>query len=325
MLPQEIKDVLKQLSTVYKENSKNIIIRCPYCGDSINPRHAHLYISKTDPPYPFHCFRAECEAKGTVKQLLSDFDLLDKISKQTLIDLYKNGSSVRKYRLNTNTFKPKTVVQKTDLESYEIKKLEYLKSRLSIDTIPDWLAKFIVTDFSDILKQNITINKVVRENLQENYIGFSTFKSSKIICRRIRDLSYLPRYYMINIELTNDYFMSFPFPEDTHFYGSNGSVIIGEGVFDVLGGFNHLRNILDLKRNTVLIASSGKAYYNAYSFIVSRLGVVDWNFYILADNDVSNKHLKKMFKGVKTNLNIVRNTIGKDMGELVTDVSIVKL
>ena len=54
-------------SGVYKLKQKHIVIRCPYCGDSIkNPNHVHLYISLELPV--FYCVR--CSTGGTLYSLL---------------------------------------------------------------------------------------------------------------------------------------------------------------------------------------------------------------------------------------------------------------
>ena len=48
-----------------EETQNELICRCPFCGDSKNESHGHLYISRRWPV--FHCFR--CNAQGSIREL----------------------------------------------------------------------------------------------------------------------------------------------------------------------------------------------------------------------------------------------------------------
>lgn len=55
---------------MFKENSGEIIIHCPFCDDANRPRasnHGHCYLAKNSPV--FNCFR--CDASGTLIKLLT--------------------------------------------------------------------------------------------------------------------------------------------------------------------------------------------------------------------------------------------------------------
>ena len=59
---ESLADELRTSHSVFYDTSREINIRCPFCGDS-SKRHnsAHLYVSK-DYPFPWNCFR--CPAQG---------------------------------------------------------------------------------------------------------------------------------------------------------------------------------------------------------------------------------------------------------------------
>ncbi len=93
------KHVLKE-----KLHSKHIVIRCPYCGDSVkNDQHAHCYVHIEQ--FVFYCVR--CSTGGSLSRLLYkirdrfDIDVLPVISKLQAV----NNSSSKQITLNYSSNK----------------------------------------------------------------------------------------------------------------------------------------------------------------------------------------------------------------------------
>ena len=86
----------KHLNVVYLTGRKDeTVIRCPFCGDSLNnPSHAHLYINN-NPPFKFFC--QKCNITGVFNsELLNTLNLFD-----SNISSFLN-KSFSDYKLNIN-------------------------------------------------------------------------------------------------------------------------------------------------------------------------------------------------------------------------------
>jgi len=72
----EILNLLKQLPVLKRVSDKQVVVRCPYCGDSEkHPNKGHMYV-EIEYPYRCHCFRNECST--SLDNLLIDLNLYDK-------------------------------------------------------------------------------------------------------------------------------------------------------------------------------------------------------------------------------------------------------
>ena len=77
---------------LYNSDKTEIMVRCPYCGDSNNKNHAHFYIKSTT-PYEFFC--QKCEIKGYLNEdNLKDFNIYNDL---LFNDLYKE---IKEYKKN---------------------------------------------------------------------------------------------------------------------------------------------------------------------------------------------------------------------------------
>lgn len=293
MLSEEIiNSICEYANGNYKKTSRELVIRCPYCGDSNDIRKKHLYVQIDNGEYGFmyHCFK--CNASGTLTKLLRDIGRLNinyatEIRKQT-----KNKNSHRYIELKKNyTF---DILQ----NKIDSKKLEYVKTRLNLTEVPKFITDHIITDF-DYIDERI-INDKMKKTLNECYIGFRTFNKRKIICRNITQNKSLNRYIIVDTnDKQPDYFMTTNGEFDVL---NPGKIIIAEGVFTVLGGYFKLHDKIKMS-NYILVGGAAKSYLKATLFTTYNFGIPDWQIYILADTDVKKDYLKndfEMFKNKKT-------------------------
>ncbi|MEM3859150.1 MAG: hypothetical protein QW478_07045 [Candidatus Micrarchaeaceae archaeon] len=282
-LDNEIIELLKKNSSSSKETGNELIIRCPYCGDSSNPNKQHLYVKTvTDElSFPFHCFR--CDTSGNLIKLLKDMNIFDVRLMSKLI----NSTHYSNYKFDES--KPKSFSYSSKIDPIKAK---YITDRLKLETLPEYISKFIVTDFSNY----DTLSDGMKFILNQNYVGFATFNKKKIICRNTKNDNDYNRYITIRADNELDFFATIP---DKINLLSEGKIVVAEGIFTLLAGYLKLRNDLKLN-NTILVAGGGKSYLKAVKFAMYYFGVPDWDIYILADSDVNKSFFKNQFISLKS-------------------------
>jgi hypothetical protein len=328
-------EVLKERLDFCKKttNSREIIIRCPYCGDSSEKHHGHFYI-KNEEPFPAMCHRCGYRTGYLSINLIKDLDIIS----PTLIQLSSTLKKNLKFISNTISEAPTGFAkytlnykaqEETDLTAY---KLDYIQKRLGIDlTFESALSEFkLILDFASVFEENSLekfytmdnkLEKLLNE-LHDHCVGFLTFDHSHIIFRNLRaDAPF--RYYAYNLfnlskELANFYVIpnSIDLLADTEIY-------LAEGPFDILGIYFHLlkRN----KGNAILATANGK-YYRRTILHFYRLGFLDSPINIYSDADVDISYFKKLKREIFfPNLNVYYNNIGKDYGLPKEKIQIRKL
>lgn len=294
MINQKVLNHIISNVTKYKVSNHELIIRCPYCGDSEDERKSHLYINIDDDQnvFPFHCFR--CETSGSIYKLLKDLNLLNS---EIIIDLYINKNTIKSKYIN----KKELTFEKLP-DKYDNKKLNYIKERLNIpfdEDIPEYIKKHIITDFTNVCENILSMYTI--DMLNNNYVGFRTFNKRKLVCRKINNDDKLNKYFNVMINnVNNDYFITSE--TDINVF-RQGRIILGEGIFTALSGYMKLKNKLNLN-NSIIVAGNGKSYFKSYNFAVYTFGIPDWDLYVLADSDVNIQFLKYQFKTLSHRNNI---------------------
>ena len=300
---------------------KEIILRCQRCGDSRDPKHAHLYIKvpqTADEMALYHC--KKCNSKGIVDDVfLRNYGCEDS---RVLVDVIKHNNDLKKSP-NYTMMRQMSIypLRNTFISDkpWNQAKINYINSRIGSNfQIGHLLSLKIFLNLYDILDQNRlegTRHKMITDALNEHFIGFISFDNSYSIMRKVDDAELYKtvnkRYINYNIidkfEDTKDFYViptkvnvEDPTPVNIH---------IAEGVFDILSIFYNL-NRCNLTQN-IYIASAGKSYSQALNFILSETGIVNYNIHIYPDNDVSDYELDNLIlRGIKmlaANIFIHRN------------------
>jgi len=282
----------------------SINTRCPFCGDSQKPHHlvnyGQAYIFRDG---YFKCFRCGkyTTAKDAIIQIAHNLGITPP---EEIINQFKITSI--KYIMKTpNKF---TYYENTEqtLKDYSFK-LKYLKQRTFYDDITlDFLNnnKIIL----DLDPYHEKINEKFKDFHPNKYIGFMTHSNKKINLRRIDDEQHM-RYLTISAASEFDFWTTQDYFEK---FFKTKTVIIGEGVFDVLNKNTH--SLFD----GVYIASLSKG--NIASSIIKLFTetLLKFNVVILKDRDVPLSYLRYVHKRVKQMTNsfkIYQNLAGKDFGE----------
>lgn len=298
--------------------SNEIIVRCPYCGDSVKHENkGHFYIGESNNGmFLYQCKRAECGVTGVLnKRVLSDLNVQDL---DLMIDINK---------LNVNSTFNKIIETKNNnynrFNTYDFEhknnnneKMDYLRNRLfDIDKID--LNKYrIILSIKNFIETFSLYshfkNKSLLDNLEKNAIGFLNFNSSAISFRYFNNSKY--RYY--KVKLNDDIDLYSIRTELDLLYSREITINICEGAFDIINIRNRLFKEVDENEN-IFIASNSGDYITKIEYLSKLLGLVNFKINVFRDSDVSTEKIKNQFKNsiFYNNLNIYSNSLGKDYSE----------
>lgn len=307
-----------------------VVVRCPFCGDSANQSHGHLYISVpiTQEELSFYDCK-KCPAHGLVDDVfLRKIGCLDTNS---LVALAQHNSEVMglpKYKtLKSINIYPLKIGMLAD-NKYSRMKLDYINSRIGAKfTYGHLTALKIFLNLYDVINSNrlqLTRAENLVNQLNNNFIGFISYDNSFATMRKVSnnrlDKSIDKRY--VNYRLVNkqdDSKNFYVIPTQSNVLTQDRVRIhITEGVFDILSVFYNL-NRCNTKQN-IYIASGGKSYKRALQFILEETGVINYEIHLYPDNDVNDYSLSKLImdeiKLLPCNIFIHRNAMDgeKDYG-----------
>ena len=281
-----------------------VLLRCPFCGDSKNPKHAHFYISVPQTPEDlilYHC--KKCPAQG----MLTD-EVLRKLGcndPNTLVEIIKHNTEVLKlpkYKTlkNINIY-PLRYKYIRNSETNEAK-LAYINNRIgSRFTIEDLYKVKIFLNLFDIINQNkleLTRSQNIVRDLDYNFIGFISYDNSYCGLRKVTDAELYPsinkRYINYNlINKTSDSKNFYIIPSQVDITSTRPVRIhIAEGQFDILSIFYNL-NMSNTMQN-VYMAAGGKSYTQALNFILKELGLINYEIHYYPDKDVDDNEVDRI-------------------------------
>lgn len=316
----------------YLSYSKEIVLRCPFCGDSIkHSNKGHLYIGESNLTFLYHCKRAECNATGIVNKSflealnISDISLFSDIQKHNLnIMTYvkKNNLCINKNAINNYSFYN---FNDFDLKYKNYNKLIYIQNRIYDEQIKKDIFSFDLNKYRIILSPKHFIeffnleNKLNKFQLSKlNYIdrvsiGFLNMNGSCISFRSI----YTDSDFRYTKFLLNNNTDVYSIKNDFDLNKCNPIINISEGSFDIINIYYRLKDKFDFGESDIFLASNGADYRNKLEYISKYLGLVNFNIRIFRDNDKSINSIMKQFnKSIfKNSIEIYHNTLGKDYSE----------
>lgn len=312
-------DFFKNISSgmQYKETSKEISIRCPYCGDSKKDlTKKRFYISKTQPT--FICFN--CGRKGNIQRLFNDYGV--SITNENKNEYFNNS-------ININTYDAEYYTRKNNISYSSFnndmtnEQFEYFKKRF-IDFSKndfDFLSEKIIYNI-DYIWKNIEHNKIYDEKWLssqykdlKNSIGFITYNNNKIAFRNLNknlDFRY-KNFSLTNEDYFSDYF-SFYTPKYENNFSKPFSIVVAEGSFDILNIY--LKNLQD--DADFYISSQSNNYSMIIKFLLTNTNKSWFNIYFYIDTDYNVKNLDNFYffnKKYINTMNIFFNSNNKDFGE----------
>ena len=301
-----------------------VVVRCPFCGDSKNINHAHMYISvpqSDDKVSQYHC--KKCQATGVVNDEL--LRLLGCNDLNTLVEVNRQNDSVNKrirhYKIkgtNIYNFNISSVTYRQENEF----KIAYINNRIgAFWSIQELINLKICLNLYDIIVPNdlkLTRDQRIVDALAYNFIGFISHDNSSITLRKVND-GKLPktidkRYINYNLISGSKHYNYYVIPTivDTR---KLCRIHVAEGAFDVLGIYHNLYN--DAYLNEIYIACGGTSYTQALKYILENLKLVLYEVHFYPDYDVSDDHFNDLISNIKDlpcDIYVHRNGMGKDYG-----------
>lgn len=332
-LRNAIKKKCNEENSYYREvDSMRILIRCPFCGDSSDPSHAHFYVIcdlDSNRNAGYICFK--CNEHGPfTRETLIALGISDPNLQSGLVMLNKTSDKIAKNGYDTENKMRQFNLIRPQITS-KGRKIHYLEDRLQREfSIDELEASKVVPSIHAFLDKNDIHNyrfSLGQMNLLEhNYIGFLSYGNSHLLLRDITGTAFQPWiiYPILPESVSNRVF--YTISQELELFTSDSITInLSEGVMDILSvcynlGYN--------KKNTLNVAVKGKGY-EAFLLFLLDLGFVGSNITInvFADNDerfnkgargiTDLKYFYKIFQRFKylyKEVNVYYNQIGKDCG-----------
>ena len=308
---------------IFKQTNELVQIRCEFCGDSTNPHHAHMYISKVDDVLLYYCQR--CNASGLINNsFFSLYNFSPSISANIVktYPKYRTSSDIK----SDNRLYPFKIVPPAKKKDYYDAKMEYFTKRTGLEPLGINIQKYkIIYSLKNFISKNkdifdsldFEINDYFLDTLEKNYIGFLNSNNSAIVMRKVTDIKKMNRFYYIRL-VKDKGIISFYSPV-ANIDKQNVVVNFCEGVFDCI----NLENIKkDDEKNQLFIAVLNKDYNSKIDYLIRQLGldIKEFNFFLDRDHDSF-----KQFKDIISLSNFFKNSYGKDYGDINTKIKFKKV
>lgn len=334
-LKELIIDRLLDTQGASRPKEDDIVVRCPFCGDSVKSLdhgHLHIWIDVNEPiPMIYHCFR--CDASGILnKNLLNELEINDGDINGN-IGRYNN--KMNKVIRNSLSFfderKPVFIPDITKIET-ALRKKEYIENRLGVScSFAEWAELKVVFNLLEVLFANNLVNRLstskdkVKE-LHLDYIGFMSCLNQQIVMRNITDSK--NRYYKYSLfgKKYDPYINKlYIIPNQIDALTTEPITInVSEGTFDILGIYFHIFN--KNKKNNLFAAACGCGFNTAVKYFLQK-GLIGDNITvnIYSDKDKNPAFYKDLFKDIKPlvgHVNLYYNGLSKDCGVRKEDISL---
>ena len=329
----DLRNELLALPAAAPMKDTHVMVRCPFCGDSIKSfDHGHLGIkidfSDDAEPIVYNCLR--CSESGMLTpKVLAELDIVD-------MDLNKNLTmyQARAKKLNFSSL----VLRNGKGFNYQIpdfvtdvnlgmKKLNYLNQRLGVEEdfetyiklgVVFNLAEFLAYNKIKFLTRPLEGDRGIR-SLHWNYVGFLSTKKEFVINRNIGNNKLL-RYdiYDMNKYKSSDVLTKMFFIK-THVDIMKSEPLhihLAEGTFDILGVYFNIMN--KETDHQIYGAVCGCGFKAGIKYIIDNGIFGDHvHFHIYSDKDKDPKFYTKLFKKLKLycgSITLYYNEKEKDYG-----------
>lgn len=278
---------------------REIVIRCPFCGDSKNLRHAHFYMSVPQSQEDISFYQCKrCPNHGIVSDELlrkigcNDSNIIIEITKHNTevlsLPKYKSLKKINIYPLRWDLIRQDASNQN---------KLNYINTRIGANfSLFDLYKLKIFLNLYDIIVTNkleLTRHQDICDSLDKYFIGFISYDNSYCGLRKITDQelyqSVNKRYINYSlINKTDDRKNFYIIPTQINILDPLPVKIhIAEGQFDILSIYYNLNKCN--KYQSIYIACGGKSYSQATEFILEETGIVNYELHYYPDRDVSDQ------------------------------------
>lgn len=301
----------------YASGKSEIVMKCPFCGDSKDPKAKHFYISITEgKPHFYNCFK--CGEKGILNSKV--LRKLSVYNVEASMELDKYHAGLKKdpsniiYRSNKTYNVYNRYIEDCPLSAA---KLGYINNRLGLNlTYQDCLNLKIVLNLYDLLKANninyITRNQDIVNELNNSFVGFLSMDNSFVNLRNLREgkvhKNIDHKYIEYNIFNRTDISKrNYVIPTTVDMLKPI-EIHIAEGAFDILSIFFNVNN--GKTYQSIYSSMGGKTYLSQIKMFLIEYGIVNATFHLYVDNDIEDYtlfNIKKVTTPLKIPIYIHRN------------------
>ena len=274
---------------------REICSRCFECGDSSNPKSAHMYLSipyDNDKPPLFYCHH--CNASGIVDHnTLIKWGLFDT---NIALELTKYLNELKLSGRGKQYFHPSEYRIRHDYTTIDSKSEEkrlYVCNRTGVDlSFADLNDLKICLNLYDLLNQNnvkrLTRDKRIVDELNNEFIGFISIDNAFLNMRRTCDEGIVNptidkiyiNYKIFDKDMTSERFYTIPTMVNLNSI-NRIPLHIAEGPFDILSIYLNLRN----REPGIYTAVAGNNYLNIIMHFLIKLQLPYIELHFYTDND----------------------------------------
>lgn len=285
-----------------------ISVRCPFCGDSDNLDHSHLYIgfdlSEEKPHLPYHCKKCSTYGGNVNYELYQKItDKNDEDIRIFLNKLNKGGRLLKKALVTSDIVKPDWILQDTVGENKsDLEKANYFFRRTGIRLNQKTIKQYkVILNLKNFLNTNNIKRSALDEkfryivsSLSENYIGFLSYYNNYIY---LRHKLYKPppnhlKHHRLKLEGYKGKFLYIPSNFKLNLMSEKPKLALTEGVFDLI---NVQKRFYTKEQSDVIYAASGsKASFNStINEVISITGFINLDVTLYADADIKLDTIKR--------------------------------
>lgn len=327
--------LLREPYARFTAGKRELMMRCPFCGDSIKHANStHLYIkvdNGDDEPFVYYCQR--CKTSGIIDR---DFFKVLKVKDTSLlvglVDFNKKATKGKK-RYQKSLEKRYLKLPNSYIKNKRnLIKLNYINQRIGTELSLEDLHKYkIIIDLYDLLDENnigfLTCKETMGNTLQQNFIGFVSFDNCYVIMRNL-STKVLPnmRYFNYNIFDMHDNSKRFyVIPTSVDLKNPNLTIVLCEGVFDILSVFFNIKK--QETGNIIYAAVGGVGYEDVIKQLIRYTGCLNVNIEIYGDSDQPLKFYQAIIKRIPhlvSRFILYQNSLEKDFGVPIDRIKIKK-
>lgn len=312
-------------------NNTEIVVRCPFCGDSHNIKHAHCYVGfkEEDGVVLYFCHKCPATSRVTPDFLHKMGIFNDELDNYFSKKINKYGRSINKIIKNNLISIPNYVLPKR-IKPEDEKKAKYFEKRTGIRVNNEAIENYnLIINLKDFLNENniplcryTDEKQYVINELSKNFLGFLSNNKSMIAFRAVNGTSFTKNKF--NFVIDDNYKQSFYYiPKTTiDLLTLRPKIVLAEGTFDII---RVKKQFFPSDSTDAIFASvGGKAgYKKILKELISMTGFLNPEIIFFSDRDVSfdtyTKNILGPFYGLLHGA-VYYNLKGKDWGEAHDDV-----
>ena len=286
---EKLRQIIKAKGIYKKENTKNIVCVCPYCGDHPNPhKKGHLYVS-IKAEYPVvHCFY--CNKAFSLPRFIFDITADKKISHEIISreELESAVSNQKKFKTSCNVNTIIYKIPEIGQNSFQPKQ-QYIEKRSNNIKTPQDFDNLIFDFNAFFAENNLTekvegmIGEVGMRSLQESFVGFITKHHTMITCRNINPKS---EFKFRKLQLQQARYGLLDYVEFEGGDTDSELIVLSEGVFDAIGELSV--NSLDLyDKAKIYVAGLSYSYGTLMKAVCFDHQLFSANVVILSDRNIN--------------------------------------